>query len=338
MHQTTLPNPAPRGALSARIIAAISDEPTDWDQLTAMARAAGNAGDILADDDAQWSLYLLYELHYRGIAGVSDSWEWHPDLLRVRAELEAPFERRLREIAATVPVPGATDIAETLFAMTAPTKGPSLSRYMASKASEEQFREFLTLRSAYHLKEADPHSWAIPRLSGRAKAALIEVQADEYGGGRYERMHATLFGQTMNAVGLDNRYGALVDQIPAVILAATNAMSMFGLHRRLLGAIVGHLAAFEMTSSLPNRLYGNGLRRLGYSPEATLFFDEHIEADAVHEQIAGRDLAGRLAAEQPERAADILFGAAACLALDDLAAAMLLPCWESGRSALRSAS
>ena len=342
LQQSTLPFPAPRGAVSAGIIAALQDEPTDWNHLIAATDAAAGRGDILVDDDVQWSLYVLYELHYRGVAGVSDSWEWHPNLLRVRAAMEAPFERRLREIAAGVPVPlppaGPADIAGTLFAMTAPTKGPSLSRYLAAKATEEQFREFLTLRSAYHLKEADPHSWAIPRLSGRAKAALVEVQADEYGGGREERMHATLFGATMHAVGLDNRYGALVDQVPAVILAATNAMSMFGLHRRLLGAIVGHLAAFEMTSSLPNRLYGNGLRRLGYGREATLFFDEHIEADAVHEQIAGRDLAGTLAAEQPERAADILFGAAACLALDDLAAAVLLPCWESGRSALRSAS
>ena len=335
---TALPFPVSRGPLSAGIITALADQPTNWGRLTAMAHAAADQGDVLDDEDLQWSLYVLYELHYRGIAGVSDSWEWHPELLQVRAELEAPFERRLREIAAAVTVPVAHDVAATLFAMTAPTKGPSLSRYMASKATEQQFREFLTLRSAYHLKEADPHSWAIPRLSGRAKAALVEVQADEYGGGREERMHATLFGRTMAALGLDNRYGALVDQVPAVVLAATNAMSMFGLHRRLLGAIVGHLAAFEMTSSLPNRLYGNGLRRLGYGREATLFFDEHIEADAVHEQIAGRDLAGTLAAEQPDRTVDILFGAAACLALDDLAAARLLTCWESGRSALRSAS
>ena len=40
-------------------------------------------------------------------------------------------------------------------------------------------------------------------------------------------------------------------------------MSLFGLHRRLRGALVGHLAAFEMTSSIPNRRYGDGLRRLG---------------------------------------------------------------------------
>ena len=89
--------------------------------------------------------------------------------------------------------------------------------------------------------------------------------------------------------------------------------SGIGLHRRLVGAIVGHPAALEMTSSIPNRLYGNGLRRLGYGSEATLFFDEHVEADAVHEQIAGRDLAGGLAAAGPARAPDVLFGAAACL-------------------------
>lgn len=39
-------------------------------------------------------------------------------------------------------------------------------------------------RSAYQLKEADPHSFALPRVpAGRAKAAFVEIQADEYGGG-----------------------------------------------------------------------------------------------------------------------------------------------------------
>ena len=41
----------------------------------------------------------------------------------------------------------------------------------------------------------------------------------------------------------------------------------------------------------------------------THFYDEHVEADAVHENIAAWDLAGGLAAEEPEVAADILFGA-----------------------------
>src|SRR6202011_5709763 len=144
----------------------------------------------------------------------------------------------------------------------------------------EQLLEFLVHRSPYQLKEADPHSWALPRLSGPPKAAMVEIQADEYGGGRAERIHAHLFAETMRALRLDSRYGAYVDQIPGITLATVNLMSLFGLHRRWLGAIVGHLALFEMTSSIPNARYAAGLRRLGFNGDATAFFDEHVEADA----------------------------------------------------------
>ena len=185
-------------------------------------------------------------------------------------------------------------------------------------------------RSIYTRKEADPHSWAIPRLTGRAKAALVEVQSDEYGAGRPDRIHAEIFARTMRGLGLDDSYGAYIDNVPAITLASFTMMSMFGLNRRLRGAIVGHLAAFEMTSSIPNRLYGNGFRRLGYGEDVTWYYDEHVEADAVHEQIAGRDLAGGLAEQHPELLADIVFGAKACLYVDGLAGAHMLERWEAG--------
>ena len=49
---------------------------------------------------------------------------------------------------------------------------------------------------------------------GAPKAALVEIQADEYGGGRPERMHARLFADAMDALGLDARYGAYLDRDP----------------------------------------------------------------------------------------------------------------------------
>lgn len=52
---------------------------------------------------------------------------------------------------------------------------------------------------------------------------------------------------------LSDKPDAYLDLVPAVTLTSVNTMSFFGLHRRLRGAIVGHLAAFEMTSSLPNK-------------------------------------------------------------------------------------
>ena len=50
-----------------------------------------------------------------------------------------------------------------------------------------------------------------PAARGPPKAALVEIQADEYGGGRPERMHAQLFADAMAALGLDSGYGAYLD-------------------------------------------------------------------------------------------------------------------------------
>jgi hypothetical protein len=173
----------------------------------------------------------------------------------------------------------------------------------------------------------------IPRLSGPPKAALIEIQADEYGGGQAAKVHAQLFADAMAALGLDPRYGAYLDVIPGLTLATVNLMSLMGLHRRWRGGIVGHLALFEMTSSVPNGRYARGLRRLGLEA-ATPFFDEHVEADAVHESIAAVDLAGGLARAEPELTGQILWGARALGELEARWARHLLAAWEAGVSSL----
>ncbi|HZB74623.1 MAG TPA: iron-containing redox enzyme family protein, partial [Solirubrobacteraceae bacterium] len=284
----TVPLPSPRGETTAVLLAALARAPH---HLRPIALPSGD--DPLADEDLQLALYLCYELHYRGLPGVDDRWEWSPSLLALRAALEERFEAALREEVGDVgraPAPEDMDLA--LRAVDEADQAPSLSRHVERDATLDQVREFVVHRSAYQLKEADPHSWAIARLSGPPKAALVEIQADEYGGGRPERVHAQLFADTMAALGLDSTYGAYLERLPAATLATVNLMSLCGLHRRLRGAIVGHLALFEMTSSIPNGRYAKALRRLGYDGAATDFFDEHVEADAVHENIAAVDLAG----------------------------------------------
>jgi Iron-containing redox enzyme len=292
--------------------------------------------DPIADEDLQLALYLCYELHYRGLPGVPERWEWEPSLIALRGGLEDVFERSLRGAVGPPPLaPAAEEADRALRAVAALDDGPSLSVHLARHGTLEQMLEFVVHRSAYQLKEADPHSWAIPRLSGAPKAALIEVQADEYGGGRAERVHAQLFADAMEALGLDPGYGAYLDRIPGVTLATVNLMSLFGLHRRHRGAIVGHLALFEMTSSVPNRRYGDGLRRLGFEGRATEFFDEHVEADAVHESIAAVDLAGGLIRQEPRLAGEVIFGASALAAVDARWSSHLLESWEAGESSLR---
>jgi hypothetical protein len=323
--------PQPRGEISAGLLQALV-QPVH--RIAAPPPAA--PADPLSDQDLQLALYCCYELHYRGLPGVADEWEWEPSLLGLRRELEAAFEAALLEAVPQPPAPDtAAEVDLALRAIADADDGPSLSRHLERSASVEQLLEFVTHRSAYQLKEADPHSWALPRLYGGPKAALVQIQADEYGNGEADRIHAHLFAESMDELGLDARYGAYIDHLPGVTLATVNLMSLFGLHRRWRGAIVGHLALFEMESSVPNRRYAGGLRRLGFGPRATAFFDEHVTADAIHENIAAVDLAGGLARQQPALLPDILWGAAALVALDANLARHVLVAWEEGVSSLR---
>ncbi|BBE24418.1 hypothetical protein MN0502_33010 [Arthrobacter sp. MN05-02] len=335
--------PFPRGEISALVLAIVSGTAESGqdslERLDALVGAAvDGTPDILYDDDLQLALFCMYELHYSGIDGAGDDWEWNPDLLRVRHRIEAAFEHRVRDEVVLPELPGATRdaVCAELFRMTGEDSGPSMSRFVARSATNDQLREFLVHKSVYQLKEADPHTFAIPRLAGRAKAALVEIQADEYGNGLPARMHSALFARTMRELGMDDTYGAYLDKVPAITLATNNLMSLFGLNRRLRGAIVGHLAAYEMTSSQPNRLYSRGFKRHGYGEDALEYFDEHVEADAVHEQIAGRDMAGGLVESDPRLLQDVLFGAAAGLAVDTLMTVHIMAAWEAGRSSLRA--
>ncbi|WP_153398341.1 iron-containing redox enzyme family protein [Ornithinicoccus halotolerans] len=336
--------PEPRGPLSALLLRTLSGVPgeltaQDRAGLEAAAEAACAAADPVADEDLQLSLWVLYELHYRGFATVDDRWEWHPGLLAVRQQLEQAFEtflrERTREQVARASEAARSDLPGALFALAESDDGPSVSGYARSRMTREQWDELLLLRAVSQLKEADPHSFAVPRLQRAAKVHLVEILYDEYGAGRPERQHAVLYADAMRASGLDPADGGYVDRAPAVVLAASNVVSTFALHRRLRAAAAGHFAMVETTSSLPSKGYVGAAQRLGLPEQAWAYFDEHVEADAVHEQVAIRDLCGALVAREPAELESVVFGMAAGLYLEGRVGSHLLERWHRGESALR---
>jgi hypothetical protein len=318
--------PEPRGPLSDAVVAALREEPSDRPWPLALARAAEPLG-----DDAQLALHVCYELHYRGFEAVSPEWEWNPELLRLRAVLEKGFEHELRS-----GVDGGDDLAAVLDALLVePVDGTGVSHHLRDRGEWWQMREYLVHRSIYHLKEADPHAWVIPRLQGRAKAALVAVEFDEFGGGRGEDMHSRLYADLLDAADLSPDYLHYLDQVTAHMPAGVNLMSMFGLHRRLRGALVGHFAAAEITTAPSARRMAKALERMGAGEACIRFFTEHIEADAVHEQVMRRDVIGDLLEREPELTADVVFGIQATELLEQRLADHLLGAWTAGRSSLR---
>jgi hypothetical protein len=294
------------------------------------------AADAGTDDDAQLALYCCYELHYRGFRGLDPELEWDLDVLALRADLEAGFladVERSVDVVAPVSPRGAESC---LLALASGSNGPSLSAEVQQAASMEQVRELCIHRSAYQLKEADPHTWVIPRLRGEAKAATVEIQADEYGDGDALAMHARLFADTLRAMELDPTYGAYLDLLPGVTLATTNLISLFGLHRRWRGALVGHLALFEMTSVGPMGRYADALGQLGVGPEGRAFYEVHVEADEEHQHIALERMVRGLLSDEPGLARDVVFGATALTEIEGRFADHLRTSWREGRSSLRA--
>lgn len=282
------------------------------------------------DDDLQLALYCSYESHYSDLPEVRVDVEWDVDLLSFRRQLECAFEFGLRDAVGGVPLTGS--VRDLLPAMIAADDGPSLSRYMEQDGTLDEMREFVVHRSPYQLKEADGHTFGIPRLAGAAKQLLARIQAGEYGADSDGRiMHAALFAQTMRELDLDDRPHAHLDRLPGSALAISNVISMFGLNRRWRGALIGHLAVFEMTSVAPMGRYARALDRLGASAAARRFYDVHILADAEHEVMA-LDMAVAFTADEPERLPDVLFGAGCAIAAEARFAGCLLDGWAAERS------
>ena len=85
--------PPARGPVSEWVVDTLCREPGRCDGLP------GADDDALLGDDSALGLYLLYELNYRGLAGVDDDWEWEPSLLAARAEIDALADECLALLA-----------------------------------------------------------------------------------------------------------------------------------------------------------------------------------------------------------------------------------------------
>lgn len=87
------------------------------------------------------------------------------------------------------------------------------------------------------------HAFWHPRREMRS--VLRDIQGDAYGT-RSERTHSVLFAVTLRDVD-----PAGVDEMPALTLALVNALSLFGLHQRLVGCLVGFLTAVDTIGGDP---------------------------------------------------------------------------------------
>ncbi|WP_395308635.1 iron-containing redox enzyme family protein [Mycobacterium sp. AMU20-3851] len=323
--------PDPRGPLSLAVTELLAER-APANHLLQVEASLGDADPYGLD--LHLALYICYELHYRGFAGVDTGWEWNAGLLHLRGRMENTFLTEIRRLVGEIE-PDATALEEMRELAIEPADGEGLSYQLRDEGTWEQMREYFVHRSLYHLKEGDPHAWAIPRLVGQAKAAFVAVEYDEFGAGRGTRLHQQLFADLLDAADLDSSYLGYIDHVPAEALAAVNLMSLFGLHRGLRGAAVGHFASTEITSPPGSQRLVAALERMGAPRPCIDFYAEHVEADAVHEQVVRTDVVGDLVAREPHLDRDVVFGIRAHAVVEDRLAGHMMSAWADGRSSLR---
>lgn len=282
--------------------------------------------------DVQLALTICYELHYRGFASVDPRWEWDGGLLNARVKLEDYFLAAIRRDVGSIEICSATEEMDSLTIE--PAEGTGLSHFLRDRGTWSQMQDYFAYRSLYHLKEGDPHAWAIPRLTGQSKAAFVAVEFDEFGAGRGDRVHQQLFTDLLRAAGLDDSYLGYLERVPAAALAPVNLMSMFGLRRELRGAAIGHFAATEITSPRGSQRIVDALQRLGAPDACVSFYAEHVEADAVHEQVVRTGVVADLLESEPHLERDVVLGIRAFDVVENRLADQLMGCWASGSPAL----
>ena len=298
---------------------------------------------LLVDDDFQMALHCLHDLEYRPVDELEPAATRDPLVRDLHERLDDAFlvavvDDARAEADRWLPPADEQGPGPAVDAMLAAFEGPSLSSFLAERGERWQLQEFLIHRSAYQLKEADPHTAGLARLApGPRKRAFVEIQLDEYGGGVAGLAHAERFARAMAHAALDPAYGHYLDDLGGPTLATDNLLMSFARRRELLAPLVGHLALFEMTSVTPMGRYARAVTRLGFDAEVRAFFDVHVTADTHHGMLARTQLLG----DEPGGGGDgldpaaVAFGALALLRAEDRFARSLLDAWAAGRSSLR---
>ena len=286
-------------------------------------------------DDLQLALYVLYELHYQGFQDVPDSLEWDSGLLACRAALEDRFLGALRE---DLPVDATETAAQALddsssnrSATTAPASRTSSATKALSNtcAHTRRSARSTTSRKRTRTPGSFPGSTAGPRRPWSPSSSTSSAPAAP-------TSPCPVCSPTSWRIwGWTPRYGRYADAAPAEALATVNLMSLFGLHRALRAALVGHFAAVEVTSSPGSRRLAEAMRRVGAGPAAVRFYTEHVTADAVHEQVVRHDVVGGLLEDEPHLDADVVFGVHATTYLETRLSDRLLGAWRTGATGLR---
>ncbi|MDO9353759.1 MAG: iron-containing redox enzyme family protein [Solirubrobacteraceae bacterium] len=321
-------------------------EPTYAAGLIADARATATAafaeGDGPALDAAHRTLYAIYAQHAWSPVGAMRDNQHDPTIAAVLAELVRGFEGWLAGFALPEAPPEEpeaftawlTDLALHRPMPELPSTG--MGDFIRDEITLDQLKEIVAQRSLFFLKEPDPWAMVIPSLHGEAKAGLLDLLLDEYGWGRYDQMHSTIYEDLMGALELETGYDAYAPRTSWQFLAGMNLQNMYARHRRLCRRMYGYIYLVEADSPRAMKNYLGAWDRLGLGDDEriTRFYELHVTADEGHQEVALDEIILPVVKAEPQARTDIARGVWEGRVTDELFANHRKDAFGAGRSSL----
>lgn len=188
---------------------------------------------------------------------------------------------------------------------TGPGQNDALFPWLASTATPEQMRWFLTQEVAGEAGFDDLVALTQLRLPTQPKLELARNYWDEMGRGREEGMHGPMLEATACELGLRPQ----IDTTVWEALALANMMVALASARRYAYQSIGALGVVELTAPGRVSLVNEGLARLGVSIHGRRYFQLHAGLDVRHSEAWNREAIRPLVQAQPETAKLIAEGA-----------------------------
>ena len=290
--------------------------------------------DALAGEEVPLALYCLYELHYRGFAGVSDDWEWDATCLELRRRLERASLRELRYevfLSYGIEKMHAADVLMELSTLTNDT-ARLRSALMTTDATDAQTQELTLLRSFLPTDSSAVPTGSVAHQRNQATAGERHTTSRPLIHPSWAPAGAELFGAVSEEHLLGSGKVENLELVPSATLSNLNVARMFILHRRWRAALAGHvtqqiLHAEAHTGDLAS-----------YESEGGVT-DRHrwakVHVDAVAHVAVLDQLIGGVLADEPALSDDVVFGARAYAYLETTFVTRVLSAWVNGRSSLR---
>ena len=189
--------------------------------------------------------------------------------------------------------------------LTGPGQGDGLFDWLATTATLDQMRWFLTQEAAGEAGFDDLVALTQVKLPARPKLELARNYWDEMGRGNIKGMHGPLLTTLIETMEIDPS----IDDTVWESLALANMMLGLATSRRYAYHSVGALGVVELTA--PGRVakVAAGLRRLGFSDRERRYFDLHATLDVKHSEAWNAEALIPLVEADPTLAAPIAEGA-----------------------------